>query len=186
MSLQQDLHRAHLERRARLYGVKRPQATPDPRGAPHVQLDPVTSAQAADHRRSDGATAPLAAASSRLAATKRRSLREILGEVAAQHGLSPADVAAPGRPKERVAARAEFYYRAMMETAASLPRIARAVGREHSSVIAAVSFYCAERALPLPRDAQWRGRRRAAALARAAKSRAGVDHAMAACAETFA
>lgn len=81
--------------------------------------------------------------------------QEIFKEVCAAHRLNPIHVAGRLRTQAIVFARQEFCYRAAKETAWSLARIARFLGRDHTTIIWAVNSYCARNDLSHPRDPNW-------------------------------
>jgi hypothetical protein len=83
-----------------------------------------------------------------------RPLRAILEEVCWAHGFTLSEIRADCRIACVVAARQEFFFRAMSETTYSTPQIARAAGRtDHSTVLHAVAKYCDVRGLTVPRGA---------------------------------
>lgn len=80
------------------------------------------------------------------------SLYSILREVAALHSLLPREMQAESHHQNFVLARAEFCYRAMIETTKSTPAIGLVIDREHTTVLNCVWKHCGENGLPLPRN----------------------------------
>ena len=152
MSLQEDLHREHLARQARLRGPIRRQVyvKPVPPIPPPVKRE-LTDQEQAFH-------------------AFKGPLHKLLEEVAARHGLTVREMKSPSRVQRLSDARREFYYRAADETIQSLPAIAALLGdRDHSSVIWGVTIYAAYHDLPMPRGMIVGARRRE--LARKQKAR---------------
>lgn len=63
------------------------------------------------------------------------SLKKILFEVCAKHDLHPNDVVGKGRSANLIKARREYVWRARHETSASFPRIARAINKDHTTIV---------------------------------------------------
>lgn len=83
-------------------------------------------------------------------------LRTILREVAKDFGLSVTELVSECREARLTFARAVFYYRALTETASSIPKIANICGdRDHTTVRNAVGMYCEMTGLPKPRFSDW-------------------------------
>jgi len=75
------------------------------------------------------------------------TLASILREVSERHGVSVELLRGHRRHKNIVNARFEYYFRAVTETSKSLPTIARACNKDHSSVIHGVQKICREKGL---------------------------------------
>ena len=80
----------------------------------------------------------------------RSPLQAIVAEIADKHAVSVADLRSPLRIHKLVRARQEGYWRARMETDASLPQIARAFGRaDHTTVFYGLRTYARRHGLPI-------------------------------------
>jgi hypothetical protein len=93
-------------------------------------------------------------------------LGSILRDVAARHGIGAHVLTSRLRTAAVCRVREEFFYRAMCETDATLAAIGRKCRRGHAGVISGVVNYCVAHGLPLPRGAEWKGRRLAKARGR--------------------
>lgn len=70
---------------------------------------------------------------------ERITMREIIKQVAAKHGVTVTDIISERRPKPVVIARHEAMWRCKQETTNSLPAIGRAFGgRDHTTALAAI------------------------------------------------
>lgn len=83
-------------------------------------------------------------------------LNALMREVCAAHKITLDQLRGPGRKYPVMGARLEYYYRAMVETDRSLCAIARAVNRDHTSVLSGVTTYARRHGLPLPRNVRER------------------------------
>jgi hypothetical protein len=91
--------------------------------------------------------------------SRRPSLGSILRDVAARHGIGAHVLTSKMRTAAVCRVREEFFYRALCETDATLAAIGRKCRRDHAGVISGVFNYCAAHGRPLPRGAEWKGRR---------------------------
>jgi hypothetical protein len=87
-----------------------------------------------------------------------RPMAQIIEETARLHGLTSRDLVSQSRRKELVRARQEAMYRCASETENSYPRIARAMKRDHTTVLHGVQKHAERNGLPLPRGMQLEGR----------------------------
>lgn len=78
------------------------------------------------------------------------TLASILQEVALKHGTTVGHLKGHRKHKALVAARFEFYYRAVTETTKSMPVIGKAVNKDHSSVISGLKRTCKRLGLEYP------------------------------------
>jgi chromosomal replication initiation ATPase DnaA len=76
-----------------------------------------------------------------LARIQNLNLMDMLHEVATEHHVSPAALVSRRRFQSAAAARQAFYVRLAKETHMSFAEIARLVGRDHTTVLAAVKPY---------------------------------------------
>lgn len=82
------------------------------------------------------------------------ALATILQEVALKHGTTIANLRGHRRHAVLVAARFEYYYRAVTETTKSLPIIGKVINKDHSSVISGLKRTCARLGLEYPKAYQ--------------------------------
>lgn len=82
----------------------------------------------------------------------RISLDEIMKQVSVKHGFTRAEILSQCRNAKVCFARHEFCYRAAVETLNSYPKIGQFLaGRDHSSIINSIRFWCQRHNLPRPR-----------------------------------
>lgn len=80
------------------------------------------------------------------------TVRQIIDEVAAWHGLRPVDLASHRRAKPLVYARQEAMWRAACETTRSFRAIGKMMGhRDHSTIYYGARAHATRNDLPLPR-----------------------------------
>jgi hypothetical protein len=91
--------------------------------------------------------------------SRRPRLGSILRDVAGRHGIGAHVLTSKLRTAAVCRVRDEFFYRAMCETDATLAAIGRKCRRDHAGVISGVINYCVAHGRPLPRGAEWKGRR---------------------------
>jgi chromosomal replication initiation ATPase DnaA len=90
------------------------------------------------------------------------TIRQIISETAAKHGMTSDDLLAKGRLKPLVTARHEAIFRAAKLTPHSFPVIGQFFGGlDHSTVINAIRVHASRHGLPLPRGMQPKPRRAA-------------------------
>ncbi len=89
---------------------------------------------------------------------KRATL--IINEVCHRHGISVERFLGDERLSDVLDARREAYYRILCETPMSVAAVGRHVGRDHSTIINAISRFCDKMGLPYPRKADATGHRR--------------------------
>jgi chromosomal replication initiation ATPase DnaA len=70
-----------------------------------------------------------------------QTVAEIMIEVAAKHGLTPAQILGDQRPRKIAAARHEIMYRASKEALASLTVIGKVLRKDHTSVKHGIKKY---------------------------------------------
>jgi len=93
-----------------------------------------------------------------LARLAMATCRQIIGEVAAKHGLSVSDLESPARNKRVSVPRQEAMYRCVLETDLALSRIGQAFGgRDHSTIGYGVMHHCFANDLATPRGMNWHG-----------------------------
>jgi hypothetical protein len=147
MSLLEQLHAEHKERRAR-WTAKAAELTA-PKPIPIVEVEP------------EPAPIPVRVVPPPLepiepTEPRRPTLKQIIEEIAAKHGLTVNDVKCAGRHPLLIIARREYCYRAMVETLCSLPTIAHHLGgRDHTTALHHAKRYCEIYGLPYPRGARW-------------------------------
>ena len=79
----------------------------------------------------------------------RKTMRHIMQEICAKHGITHQELISKRRTKHLVAARKEYYYRATMETPASFPQIGTFCGgRDHTTILHGARAYAIEHGLP--------------------------------------
>jgi chromosomal replication initiation ATPase DnaA len=85
------------------------------------------------------------------ASTARATATRLLNDVAAEHGLDPADLVGKSQRKRIAAARFELFYRLRVELPEwSCQKIARFCGRkDHTTVQHGIQAYCWQQNLPL-------------------------------------
>ena len=81
------------------------------------------------------------------------SFDAILSRVATKHGLAMGDLLARSRCVAVTDARAEFFFLALNETAASSVEIGRATGKGHATVLYGAARHALQHGLPIPRGA---------------------------------
>lgn len=81
-----------------------------------------------------------------------RSVRNIIADVAFEHGLTVRDILGSGRQRKLVVARHAAMYRAACETLCSLPQLGRFFGdRDHTTVLHGIQAHCRRTGDALPR-----------------------------------
>lgn len=102
------------------------------------------------------AAKPLPPSTAEEAAQQRLgACRAIIEEVARKHRYAAAELWGERRNKQVVAARQEAMFRCFVETTQSLGQIARAFGRDHTTIGYGVATYARRHGLPMPRGMQW-------------------------------
>lgn len=77
-------------------------------------------------------------------------LSQIAKEVARKHDVQVIDLVAHRRSPALVAARHEYFYRALAETSCSAAQVGRYLNRDHTTVLHAVNRHAQVNNLPLP------------------------------------
>src|SRR5579883_2483530 len=89
-------------------------------------------------------------------------LYTILERIAAKHGMKTGDLIAEDKRRPIVNARWEFFYTALVETAASYPTIGKVIKRDHTSVAYGAAMWAVNNNLPTARNGglDWRAKQR--------------------------
>ena len=101
----------------------------------------------------------------------------VVARVAAEHGLTVAEITGPGRGRKVSAARQAAVYALRVETGLSLQQIASAIGRrDHATILYGIHVHCERTGAPRPpglTSTWYVDRRRERARARALARRRG-------------